>query len=80
MEILFIPDRFRKPVRYEKIAMKAGKRIAKMPEPFAPENLQHASKKLCKGKKNNPKITLNFRVRFCDYFEINLRYRARMNC
>ena len=37
-----------------------------MRKPFATEFLQHASKKPHKGKKNNPKITWNFWVRFKD--------------
>lgn len=37
-----------------------------MRKPFATEILQYASKKPHKGKKNNPKITMNFWVRFKD--------------
>jgi hypothetical protein len=46
----------------KRLYWKAGKWIAKIPKPFATEILQHESKKLCKGKKNNPKFQLNFRA------------------
>jgi len=50
----------------KKILWKAGKWITKMCKPFATEILQHESQKPHKGKKNNPKITWNFWVRFKD--------------
>jgi len=39
--------------------MKAGKWIKQMPKPFAPN---HSTQTGCEDKKNNPKITLNFRA------------------
>ena len=57
--------------------MKAGKWIKQMPERFAPNDSTQTE---CEDKKNNPKITLNFRAIKVWFELINPRCREGMNC